>query len=167
MTMIQELISGVNGASFIGIDTETTPTLKGGKKNPMQGRVRKVMIGASVMVFQNKNGSSYENMINRRLVAEGKDPNFEVGPRKWGTRVEGTPFVTHNGVTYIEVIFLKAGKVHYTVDGKEVDGATIEGLDVDKEETSEQGGLNNKVIIRTFLTSSIKRMTINGKTFNL
>jgi hypothetical protein len=164
--MIQELIEGVNGSSFIGIDTDTVPVLKGGKKNPYQGRVHKIMVGASVMVFQNKNSNAYENMVNRRLMAEGKSTNFEVGPRKWGTRVEGTPFVTHNGVTYIEVIFLKAGTVSYTVDGKEVNPATIEGLDVDPTEAV-QGGLDNKVIIRTFMASSIKRMTINGKTFNL
>jgi hypothetical protein len=40
----------------------------------MQGRVTKQTTGASVMVFTNQASNGYENMVQRRLVAEGKDP---------------------------------------------------------------------------------------------
>jgi len=148
MTMIQELMKNVNGSTFVGLDTETEPALKGGKTNPFKGRVRKVMVGASVMVFQNKSTN-------------------EVGPRKWGERIDGTPFVVHQGTMYLEVIFLKPGQVKYTVDGIEcADPENITGLELDQEEAN-QGGLTNKVIIRTFKVASIKRLSINGKTYNL
>lgn len=160
---LEQILANVNGASFIGIDSETIPTLLGGKKNPMQGTIRKVMIGANVMVFQNKNGSAYDAMVQRRLAAEGKDPeSFQLGERKWGTRRQGTPFIEHNGELYLEVIFLRPGKSHYLHGVRPIDPSEITGLQQDKQE-AEQGGLDNKVIIRTFKADSIKRIVIDGQ----
>lgn len=163
MTKLQELFADVNGNSIVSIDTVTTPTLLGGKKNPMQGQVRKIMIGGNVMVFTNKNSNGYDNMVKRRLAQEGKDPeSFELGERQWGERIKGTPFVEHNGALYLEVIFLKPGKVHYEHGVRPIARDAIEGLKTDREE-GEQGGLDNKVIIRTFRADSISAVTINGK----
>lgn len=161
---IKQLFSNVNGNAIISIDTSTVPALTGGKSNPMQGQIRKVMIGANVMVFTNKNSNGYENMVNRRLEKEGMDPkSFTVGPRTWGERIEGTPFVEHNGQTYLEVIFLQPGKPKLMHGDREisVDAAVAMGY---KETVSEgeQGGLKNKVSIRTFKAESLTAVTING-----
>lgn len=154
----------VNGATFIGLDTETSVTLKGGKSNPLQGRVTKVTIRSNVMVFQNKMTNAYENMVMRRLVEEGKDPaSFELSPRQWGTREKGTPFVTHNGNEYLEVIFLKCGDVHYRVDGVVTPKDQIPGLP-ERSQEGEQGGLDQKVIIRTFSVESVLAITIDKVT---
>lgn len=150
------------GGTFVGMDTETVVTLKGGKKNPQQGRVTKVMTGATVMCFSNTNGSAYNAMVLRRLEAEGKDPaSFELSPRAWGERIAGTPFVEHKGAHYLEVIFLRAGAVQYRIDGKPVDESEIEGLPEKRE--GEQGGLENKVVIRTFAMDSITALRANGQ----
>jgi hypothetical protein len=157
-------VSNVNGNTFVGMTTVTTPTLLGGKKNAMQGRVKKHMIDANVMVFQNKNVNGYEAMVQRRLIAEGKDPaSFELGPRAWGTRVEGLPIVEHKDKIYLEVIFLAPGKVFYTLDGTPIEKEAIEGLrEVEPSEES-QGGLSNKVVIRTFAAESVAELKINGE----
>jgi hypothetical protein len=158
---LKSLMSSVNGATFISLDIVTPVKLTGGKKNPLQGRVTKKTTGSNVMVFQNKKGgNSYQNMINRRLEKEGKIPTFEVGPRAWGTRIEGTPFISHNDQTYLEVIFLHSGKSEYLVDGKEFDGE-IEGLPVKTESEESQEGLSNKVIIRAVNCDNIQAVTIN------
>ena len=150
------------GGTFVGMDTVTDVVLKGGKKNPQQGRVTKQMTGASVMCFSNTNGSAYNAMVLRRLEQEGKDPaSFELGPRAWGQRIAGTPFVEHNGKHYLEVIFLRAGAVQYMLDGKAVDSTEIEGLPEKRE--GEQGGLENKVVIRTFAMDSIVALRANGQ----
>jgi hypothetical protein len=169
MNNLATILKDVNGASFISIDTETEPYLKGGKKNPYQNRVKKIMTGSSVMVFQNKTKSSYEDMVKRRLHSEGKNPDtFVLQPRKWGERIPHTPFIQHekDGKTkyYLEVIFLKPGKVHYEVDGVKTDPTTIDGLDLNKEEAA-QGGLDDKVIIRTFSVDSITGLRAFGKTY--
>ena len=158
-------VADINGASFVGIDTHVDVPLLGGKKNPMQGRVTKRMTGATVMSFQNKNFSAYEAMVHRRLEAEGKNPAaFVLSERAWGTRVPNMPIVEHKGNYYLEVIFLKPGKVEYLLDGNHIEPADIQGL---KDATAgEQGGLENKVIIRTFAAESITELRIDGKVFN-
>jgi len=167
-TTLVEAVTNVNGASFIGLDTLTEVKLTGGKKNPMQGRVTKRMTGASVMVFTNQNSNGYENMVQRRLVAEGKDPaSFELSPRAWGTRVPNMPIVEHfkDGTTkyYLEVIFLKPGKSVYLLDGALIAASDIEGLAT--AEAGEQGGLENKVHIRSFAADSITELRVDGKAF--
>lgn len=154
---MKQLMSSVNGATFISIDTVTEVKLTGGKQNPLQGRVTKENVGSNVMVFQNKTTNAYENMVNKRLAQEGKG-EFTVGPRSWGHRVPNTPFVEHNGNAYLEVIFLSSGRSQYCVDGVPFHGH-IDGLPVRSE--GEQGGLENKVIIRTFNLDSIRSIVID------
>ena len=156
-TIINE---NVSGNTFISINTSTDVKLRGGKKNELQGRVRKITTGLNVMVYQNKTTNAYENMINKRLKKEGKQTTFEVGPRKWGERITNTPFVTHNEQAYLEVICLHPGTSHYEVDGVKTDADAIEGLPP-VQDGGDQGGLDDKVIIRTFKVDSITAITIN------
>lgn len=165
MTHLQNVINdNVNGGTFISLNTNTDVKLTGGKKNPLQGQVTKVTEGLNVMVFQNKRTHAYENMVNKRLGQEGKNADFEVGPRKWGTRMEGQPFVEHNGEHYLEVICLGAGTSHYEVNGNPVKAEDITGLPAPRP-TSGQGGLDNEVIIRTYKIGSITSITINKQKF--
>jgi len=161
---VSTVFSKVSGSSFVGLSTKTTPILTGGKKNPMQGRITKIMTGASVMVFQNKNSNGYENMVQRRLAAEGKDPeSFVLGNRVWGERVANSPIVMHKDKKYVEVIFLRSGVVSYELDGQAIDKKDIIGM-VDKDD-GVQGGLDNKVIIRTFAEESITQVNIDGEKY--
>lgn len=162
----QDAFSKLAGGTFVGLDTLTPVTLKGGRANPQQGRVTKRVTGSRVMCFSNQNGSAYEAMVKRRLVAEGQDPDtFEVGPRAWGERIVGTPFVEHRGAHYIEVIVLQPGKVEYLLDGTVVDRSEINGLDRPSVNPDGQGGLTleNRVIIRTFALDSIVALRTNGQ----
>jgi hypothetical protein len=169
-TNMAQNLSSMNGASFIGLDTETTEPLLGGKSNPMQGRITKRSTGHSVMVFQNKNGSSYVSMVQRRLVAEGKAAgDYEPQDRKWGVRLPNTPIVrnidekTGERKYYLEVIFLKAGTSEYFLDGAPIDKADIIGLKTAKP--SGQGGLENQVQIRTFAMDSLTAVRCDKQEF--
>ena len=116
------------------------------------------------MCFSNSKGSAYEAMVKRRLAAEGKDAdNFEVGPRAWGQRETGTPFVMHDGKAYLEVVFLRAGRTHYELDGVVVSKDDIQGLPAPREDAEGQGGLENKVVIRTFALDSITALRADKK----
>jgi len=155
-------LDGLAGGTFVGLDTLTQVKLRGGRKNPMQGRVTKMMTGAQVMCFSNTNGSAYDAMVRRRLEQEGKDPaSFELSPRAWGERVPNTSFVRHKGQVYLEVIFLRAGKTTFFLDGGEISREEIEGLD--EGAAGEQGGLENKVVIRTFALENVTALRANGR----
>ncbi len=171
MTNIVEVLNSVNDASFIGIDTRTEPKIRktldtkdGRIENPHYGRITKLTSGSSVMVFQNKNSNGYTNMINRRLIKEGKNPeSFTLSPRTWGTRVENLPLVEHKGQYYLEVIFLKSGETTYLLDGQPIEESEITGLS--PVNLGSQGGLDDKVIIRSMKMSSISSMTVNKETY--
>lgn len=169
--LLNPSVSGISGTSFIGIDMLTTPKLEGGKGNDMQGNVQKSTVGMSVMVFQNKNVNGYNEVVKRRLIAEGKNPDtFVLSPRKWGKRIDGCPVVEHlkagdNDYTYyLEIICLNGGKSSYLLNGKPIKKELVQGLNDDREE-GEQGGLSDKVIIRTPKLSSITRITINKEVY--
>lgn len=160
---VQKVFETLAGGTFVGIDTVTEVVLKGGKKNPQQGRITKEVIGSTVMCFSNTNGSAYDAMVKRRLAAEGKDPeSFQLGERTWGQRIVGTPFVEHKGAYYLEVIFMNAGEVQYLQDGYPIAPELIEGLP-EKREDNGQGGLDNKVVIRTYALDSIVKMRAMGQ----
>ena len=169
-TTLVKAFQNVNGGSFVGLDSLTEVTLRGGKANPQQGRITKRMTGANVMCFQNKTVNGYAAMVARRLAAEGKDPaSFVLGERKWGVRVPDMPIVEHfkdgKTVYYLEVIFLKPGKVEYMQDGVHIDKADIVGL-VDREDDEDsQGGVENKVILRCFKADSITEVRVDGKAY--
>ena len=157
---LYSILKDVNGATFIGLDTETVPRINGGKANPFVGNVVKRSTGMSVMVFTNQNSNGYTNMVNKRLKEEGLD-SYTPGERHWGTRIPGTPFVENKGQLYLEVICLSAPrKVEYLYKGKVIDKALITGLK-ESSGAGAQGGLVNKVQIRDFKFGSIKGIRVN------
>ena len=161
MVKKEELMAALkklNGCSIGSIDTLTEVELTGGKANPQKGRITKRMIGGNVMFFCNIASNAYQNMVKRRLEQEGKNPEtFTLSARKWGERVPTTPFVMHKGEIYLEAIFIKSPKkVEYFLDGQPIEKENIIGLKSSGE--SEQGGLDNKVVIRTYKLSSIEKV---------
>jgi len=155
----QTLLENKEGDVYFNLDTVTEVKLKGGKKNLMQGRVTKKTTGAKAFVNFG-GGSLYEKLVKEGLEKEGKDPSeFVMKPRAWGTRIEGTPFVQHNDKYYIECFFVSSGESTYLVDG-EVTDEEIEGLPVKSVSDESQGGLEEKVIIRTFSLDSIERFEV-------
>lgn len=166
MNTIENAVEKLSGNMIIAMDTATDVVLAGGKKNPLQGRVRKVITGSSVMIFQNKNVNGYESMVKRRLVFEGKNPDtFVLGSRVWGERVAGTPFIAHKDKKYMEVIFLKAGRIEYTVDGVVTDIDSIQGLGQPDISEKSQASLDDKVIVRTYAFDSIRAIRASGQEF--
>lgn len=165
-------LANVNGSTFISIDTLTEPQMdrtmsgKGSAPNPHYGRITKQQLGSSVMVFQNKRVIGYENMVKRRLIEEGLDPeSFELSPRRWGQRVPNMPTVMHGDKLYLEVIFLRPGPVQYFIDHAiPINKDEIFGL----RETNApaQGGLTRKVQLRVFDFDSITSVTINKTEMN-
>lgn len=157
---IPKLLEAVNGSTIMTITTATVLPLLGGKNNPMVGKVKKITDGTSVMAFQNKKTNGYAAMVQRRLNKEGKNVEFELSPRKWGTRVPNMPIVEHGEERYLEVIVLKPGYVYYELDGKLINPSAIQGMKPEPPK-AEQGGLDDKVIIKAYNFDSIRAMTIN------
>ncbi len=178
MNNLRHVLANVSGTSFMGLDyaviapCRKTLNGRGTGLNPHHGAIQKHHVGAQVMVFQNKNVNGYESMVERRLIAEGKNPSrFALQPRKWGTRVPDWPIVTHtpkdcvSPKPYLEVIFLRAGDTTYYYKGSPIDKADIIGLSEATHSDDYQGGLADDVVIRTFCCESITQIRIDGASF--
>lgn len=168
---LKEKVESIKGTTFAGLNTVTSVKLKGGKKNPQQGRITKKTVGANIILFSNTQDSGYVSMVRNRMIAEGKDPDtFVPKERAWGKRIDSTPFIEHNGNYYLECFFVSSGKSTYFLDGNPIDKSDIEGLDDPKEEPTDkykesQGGVENKVVIRTFSLSSIESIKLKGEEY--
>jgi hypothetical protein len=162
VTEVLDLLNKINGCTFAGLDCLTEVKLKGGKKNPMQGRVQKLVKGNRVLLFTNKKSSGYTNMVRRRLEQEGKDPDtFMPGNLAWGVRITNSPIIAHNENYYLQTVFLKAGEVQYLLDGKPIAKEDIQGLMPSPEGSGRQGlEDDNKVVVRTYMFESIQHIRL-------
>lgn len=147
----KEQFETIQDGTAIEIGMSTIPKLKGGKANPHQGRITKVTTGARGILYTS--GRGYFEKVNEGLIKEGKEPDFEPKPRAWGVRVEGTPLIEHKEKFYLDVIFESPGVTEFFLDGEPIDRDAIEGLEEKKE--GEQGGLEEKVFVRTVSLDSI------------
>lgn len=177
--LIEQALEALKGTTFIGLDTETVPVLKGGKKNPMQGKIKKLCKGHQVILYGTP---GYEAKVKRHLVAEGKNPeSFKAGPLPWGEHIPGTPFIDNKGERYLQVVFLKPAKdIEYLAtteivlpeainnrfrysEGEYINKNDIPGLE--DRTGSEHQGLDNQVVVRAYKISSITGLRAYGEEY--
>lgn len=160
------LLEQLRGVTFAGIDTATVPVLKGGKRNPFQGKLQKLAFGAQVILF---GSPGYEAKVKRHLEAEGKDPeSFKAGALPWGAHEQGTPFIVNKGEHYLQVVYIRGPKlVQYMATdtirndfdliaynkGDIVPKSNI--LGINERSGSEHQNLESEVIVRAYKLSSI------------
>lgn len=171
---MRSILENVQNGQFAGLDIKTIPTIRKttdmidekGKKvripNIFHGNVEKVVSGARVFL-----GASYEKMVERRMKELGiPTENFEVGSLPWGSYVsDGFPVIEHNGKFYLRVIFENSGTTEYFFEGRKTNADEIVGLSLPKPSDDSQGGINNKVIIRTIDFNSIVKIRCAGQEF--
>lgn len=163
LAQIHALLNSIKGNTFAAMDTITDVSLTGGKKNPMKGRVTKHTTGNRVQLFTSHKG--YKNMVNRRLAAEGKPATFEPAALPWGTRIDDSPLIEHNGKFYLQCIFIAGGDSTYMLDNTAIDKANIEGLPASTQSAGRTGLEDgNEPVVRTFALDSIREIRMMGET---
>ena len=66
------------------------------------------------------NNVSFGRIVNKRRQKAGLEI-IEIQPRQWGKRIQGTPYVWHNGKLYLECLVLKTLSEKYVDrDGNEI-----------------------------------------------
>jgi hypothetical protein len=139
------LVDKINGCSFATIDSVTYP-LAG---------VRCETTGERVIMFTNKRCSGYDNMVRRRLVEAGKNPDdFVLSDLPWGERIPETPFIAHRDKIYLQTIVLQGGVSRYYIGNREV---SPEGL-LPSSRTNQGLPKGDEVKVHTFKLESIVRI---------
>lgn len=173
---IAQILASVSGTTFAGIDQLTALKVNktipnpdyvegsGDPKrvaNPHFEHISKLTMGSSVAV-----GASYENMVKKKLIKEGKDPlDFVAGSLPWGTRIGNTPLIEHKGQVYIQMIFMKGGDTVYRHGATVIEESDIQGYTKPKPKAESQGELEDKVEIRTLKLDSIVKLRINKQEY--
>jgi hypothetical protein len=164
---LQSVLLNHKGNGFAHLIAKTVPTMnKTG--NPFYGNVFKV---ADINI---QAGFKYINSVNNQRKREGLESEVEAKPRKWGSRIEGTPLVEHTKKDGTYRLYLEA-KCESVNSVKYVDG---EGNEIDKSELTEwlrdrpaksstQDGIEKEVILRDYALDSIEWIAIDGEKIDL
>jgi len=117
------------------------------KSNPFYGAEKLAMVNGMV-------GGYYANAVNNALEKKGAEPDFTPGPRKWGNRISGTPFVEHKGKKYLEMHPQKATVLRYVLNGKDVPREEIE--------PHLRKGSDKPIVWRDYTLANIIAAKVNG-----
>jgi len=154
------------GTSFAQLYTEVEVPLP--KSSPYHDRVKKRQCHNVQLNF------SYSNAVNNMRLQENLEPTFIPSIPKWGTRLPGTPLISHlkKGDTettfYLMTRVLKSQQADYYLDGRPVYDIPI--LDAIRDDmrapysNRKHQGVEHEVIIRTFKLNSIRAITMGGET---
>jgi len=103
----------------VAIVYESVPKLKGGKKNPMQGRIVKRSFGTVTL--------SESDAYAERKVTEGEfEKKTEVRKRTWGVRAGDSCVIMHKGKVYVE-FFADDVSSEFFLDDEPIEKSEIEG----------------------------------------
>lgn len=149
---LREIVSKA-GAFPITIVADTEPKLK--KGCPYKVRKRSKVNGMA--------GFIYENAVNRQRIREGKEPDFESEPRKWGIRIVRTPLVEHNGNFYLELKVQNSDCVYLDENGNEISKEEIQPFL--RENNFDKQQLDKPVILRDYKLENIKEVHMDGKIY--
>ena len=134
-----------------------------GATNPFLGILFKV--SDSIINY----GFHYANSLDNQAVREGKQIEFDVKPRKWGTRIKGTPLVEHTKKDgsyhlYLEAKIEQTNSTKYELeDGTPVEREEFEQfLPPKRKESATQDGLTKKIILRDYALENIQMFRGDG-----
>lgn len=160
---VLDVLTEIKGCTFATLDCETVPS---------PGMLKRTT-NERVILFTNQRVSGYEQMVRRRLVEAGKDPDsFRLNDLQWGERVPGTPLIKHETVRettyYLQTIVLKDGEVSAFISGEEILPADLPDIFLREKDRVAAGtgqGLDPEraVLVRTYKLESIKKINVLGE----
>lgn len=151
---VQELLSSINGCTFASLDAETVPS----------AGFRKVIENERVILFTNKTGSGYENMVRRRLKSIGRNPNsFVLGDLPFGERVPETPLIEYKGLYYLQTIQLVPGKVRTFLGSEELTMEEVEFMFKRRPSASQGLPSSDQVVVHTYRLENLTAIRLLGE----
>jgi hypothetical protein len=139
--------------------TYTDPKLKK-TGNPYNG-VKKIQTATVEVNF------NYQSTVNKQRMAEGKELDFTPKSRVWGTRIDDSCIIEHNGEMYIESRLIKKDAAYYIDENRKMLSKDEIAPFMPAVSKSKNQDLDTEVIINTFKVSNIKEVEIDGVTYLL
>ena len=149
----------MNKAKKFVLDDDNNYTYEDGK--PLSEKVDNPYMGA--VCTKSTNGIinfDYQNAVNRQLVREGKDAEFEAKERKWGKHVTKA-IIEHKDNYYIQIRVGKTYGHKYMLEGAEVDYNKLKAF-VTPRKVSDHQGTEKEIVIRDIkFDGSVESITLD------
>ena len=159
----------------VTIVSRTEPAMRK-TDNPFVGKLFKVSTVSGTINWQ------YGHEVNRQRQREGgfeivngqpviaTVDEFKSHPRKWGQRIENSPFVEHKGQHYLELKVSESNGHEYRDENNElVTGETLEHAKTffPKRNESSRQKVENKIVLRDYRLDRVTAITLHdsGMTF--
>ena len=158
----REKLAKLKGTQFVTIKTLTPVSdmraKKDGKPNPFwkSGIMKRSVLNGAI-------GFDYENSVNRQLIREDKEAEFEAQERSWGSHVNSV-LVEHNDKFYLSFKCERVISRQYELDGKIIEDCEVDQFRAEKKE-GERQGTDKPTVYRNFLLSNILSIKMNGEEF--
>ncbi len=158
------------GATFVTLQTVTDPKMvkfhrETGNPNPYLGAKKVTVINGAF-------GTNYESNVNRQLAREGKESDFESGPRKWGEHFQDSKTVIHHkGLFYLALrpTPQNTPQVSYVFQGAPIEQSALRPyLPPDRgSEIAEAQGVSRPVRCTDYAITSIQQISIGGEGYTV
>ncbi len=159
---LQAMLQESKGAKFVGLTTITEPDLIA--NCPFKNDCIKVSYFSGIVNW------NYQNSVNNQREREGKETDFEAKPRKWGTRLKDSPFVSHvlksgEHKLYLEVkIERSLDHYYYQLSTQSLyQESVIKPFLREKKESNQ--GTEKEIILRDYWVKNIAIISINGTNY--
>ena len=94
---------------------------------------------------------SYTNSLYSMASREGKEIVFDVKPRQWGQRIDGTPLVELRGKYYLEAKCERVIEMdYYDQEGNKLDKEEMSQFLPKRKKSSTQDQLDGEVVLRDY-----------------
>lgn len=156
---LQSKLATSKGAKIVTLTTLTYPDVT---KDCPHKNIFKVQSVNGVVNF------NYSNSVNNQLEREGKPREFVPEKRKWGTRLNDSPFVSHvkqDGThhLYLEMKVEKTFGIEYkTSEGEVIPNHLIEQYLKKPKSQKEHQGVNKEIVVRDFDVKNIVAIYLLG-----
>lgn len=151
-----KMVGDIKGATFVTFVAETKARTIAGCKQEIRKRSK---VNGMINFI-------YENSVNNQREREGKEKDFEAAPRAWGTH-ETKAIISHKDKTYLNIkVERTVEEPEYFSGGERLQKAIADQLIYRAKESSRQG-TEKTTIVRTYEVGNIKRITINGETYDI
>jgi len=109
----------------------------------------------------------YLSIVNRRKDKQGEERIKEVQPRKWGVRIDNSPFVFHKGNYYLETLCTGKAKTQYYLDGCPIDKDDAQQYLRPRKEADTYNLGDDKPIWRDIKLTNINSVTMDGQAYHV
>lgn len=160
---LQAMLQESKGAKFVGLTTITEPDLIA--NCPFKNDCIKISYFSGIVNW------NYQNSVNNQRERESKETTFEAKPRKWGTRLKDSPFVSHvlksgEHKLYLEVKIEKTlGHYYYQKSTQSLYSENAIKPFLREKRNSGEQDLEKEIILRDYWVKNIAIISINNHNY--